>query len=77
MLARLFALIICLAAIIACTLTIYDIPGWANMTTEFRVIICYIGGVATFLLGVLITVPQQTFTVRPDQRTERRLRTLQ
>lgn len=63
---RIIALLVCLATIVSCTLAVYDIPGWAKMATDFKVIICLIGGIATLMLGVLVLVPQQQLVVRPN-----------
>lgn len=56
---RAFAFLLCQATIVACTITFYDLPGWANMETDFRIVIGTIGGVATMLLLMLVLVSEE------------------
>jgi hypothetical protein len=56
---RAFAFLLCQATILACTITFYDLPGWANMPTDFRIIIGTIGGVAALMLLMLVMVSEE------------------
>lgn len=69
MIIRIITLLVCIATIIACAISFYDLPGWANMATDFKVVICLIGGIAVFVLGVLVLVPQQQFVLRQPHTT--------
>jgi hypothetical protein len=51
---RFVALIVCLAGVVSCTIVVYDLPGWDNMQSDMRIVICIIGGISFFFLTLLV-----------------------
>lgn len=73
MLIRIFSLVLCLATIVACAISVYDLPGWQHMATDFKVVLGIIGGIATSILGFLVLVSEDDI-IRMNQNQQLRAR---
>lgn len=66
---RLFALLVYLTAIIACSFVVYDVPGWSYLQLDMKIIIGSIGSLSFLILTFLVLVPEEKLRVLQMQRT--------